>query len=84
MCTWLILRLLYVLASVCLFVHSSALITCARLHNDVICHEYSGSSTGNMQAHYAEVRQASLVLYCLNGEKVVGSDDTSVFASFGI
>ena len=32
-------------------------------------HKHSGSSAGGLQAQYAEVHQASLVLYCLDNEK---------------
>ena len=39
--------------------------------------------TGSLQAQLVKVHQASLVLCCLDGKKVVGSDDTSVLASSG-
>ena len=38
-------------------------------------------ATGSLQAQQANVRQARLVLCCLDGERVVGSDDNSVLAS---
>ena len=39
-------------------------------------------ATGSLKGQQAEVCQARLVLCCLDGEKVVGSDDNSVLASF--
>ena len=38
-------------------------------------------ATGSLQAQYAKVCQARLVLCCLGGEIVVGNNDNSVLAS---
>ena len=38
--------------------------------------------TGHLQAQKAKVCQGSLVLCCLDSEKVIGSNDTFVLASF--
>ena len=43
-------------------------------------HERNGSYL-SLQAQLAKVRQARLVLCCLDGERVVGNDDNSVCAS---
>ena len=46
-----------------------------------ICH--ANSTVEVCRPNWAKVREASLVLCCLDGEKVVGSDDTTVLASPG-
>ena len=49
----------------------------------LLCHYSHGTveAIGSLQAQKAKVRQARLVLCCLDGERVVGSDDNSVLAS---
>ena len=54
---------------------SSAIITCAKLRHPLLCH-YSHEHSGSYW-----VRQARLVLCCLDGERVVDNDDNSVLAS---
>ena len=74
--------------SVCVCVCSSANITCAKL-----CHyvtRYASIATSAASGKLlkvcrlnrpTKVRQARLVLCCLNGERMVGNDDSSVLAT---
>ena len=59
---------------------SSAIITCAKLHHSVTGHERDGSYW-KFAGPIAKVRQATLVLCCLDSERVVGNDNNSVLAS---
>ena len=64
--------------SVCLFVCASALITSLHYYAMPIA---QWKFAGPIGPRY--VREASLILFCLDGENVVGSDDTTVLASPG-
>ena len=85
-CARLVLRLIYVPASVSLFIRNyhvyqiMSLCHCSHEHSQLTV-----EATGSLQPHYAKVHvpQSSLVLRYLDGEKVVGSDDNSVWVSSG-
>ena len=55
--------------SVCLFVCASALITCAILRHTLLCNCSLLAAFGGL---WAKLQQASVVVCCLYGEKVVG------------
>ena len=77
-CAWLVLRLLYVFVSVCVCIR----LQLSRALSYVIPTIATSAveATGSLQAQKAKVRQARLVLCCLDGERVVGNDDNSVLA----
>ena len=78
---WLVLRLLYVFSFVCVCV-------CVRPQSShalsyfitLLCH-YSHECTGCYWGFAGLVGQGSLVLCCLDGERVVGNDDNFICAS---
>ena len=66
----------------CVCVCSSAIITCAKLRHSVTMPLYSHERSGSYWTFAGSIGQDKLVLCCLDGERVVGSDDNSVLASF--
>ena len=63
----------FVLLCVCL----SAVITCAKLHHPLLCH-YSHERSGNYRKFTGSIGQGTSSY----GERVVGIDNYSIFASY--